>query len=221
MIEVTVRFFAVTREKVGRSSATVSLGEPFTVSHLLEVLQREYPLLVPLMKHLRVAVEQEFASNETVLQPGADVALIPPVAGGSGDLFSIVETPLDVQTVIDAVSGPDHGGVVSFTGVVRNVTKGRAVTRLEYEAFAPMAQKVFRAIAAEARTQWPAVRIAVMHRVGTLAPGDLAVVIAASAPGRHDAFAACSHTIERLKQDAPIWKKEFFDDGEVWVGLGP
>ena len=155
------------------------------------------------------------------MHQGAEVALIPPVAGGSGDLLSVVETQLDVQTVIDAVSGPDHGGVVSFTGVVRNVTKGRAVTRLEYEAFAPMAQKVFRAIAAEARTQWPAVRIAVMHRVGTLAPGDLAVVIAASAPGRHDAFAACSHTIERLKQDAPIWKKEFFDDGEVWVGLGP
>ena len=221
MIEVTVRFFAVTREKVGRSVAKVSLDEPHTVAHLNEVLVREFPSLVPLMKHLRIAVEQEFASNETTLRDGVEVALIPPVAGGSSELFAVVETPLDVQRVIDAVSGPDHGGVVSFTGVVRNATKTRAVTKLEYEAFAPMAQRVFRSIADEARVKWPGVRIAVMHRVGVLAPGELAVVIAASAPGRHDAFAACSHTIERLKADAPIWKKEFFEDGEVWVGLGP
>jgi molybdopterin synthase catalytic subunit len=187
----------------------------------MKVLEAEFPALGPLMKHLRVAVEQEFATGDTVLRDGAQVALIPPVAGGAPEVFKVVARPLEVQEVIDAVSGPDHGGVVTFTGAVRNVTGGRTVLRLEYEAFAPMAEKVFHAIAEEARAQWPGVRIAVMHRVGTLEPGALAVVIAASAPNRQSAFAACQHTIERLKHDAPIWKKEFFEDGEVWVGLGP
>ncbi len=123
--------------------------------------------------------------------------------------------------VVDAVSGVDHGGIATFLGAVRNHTKGRAVLKLEYEAFAPMAEKVFRDIARAAAAQWPGARLAVMHRVGTLEPGELAVVIAASAPNRQNAFAVCQHMIERLKCDAPIWKKEFFEDGEVWVGLGP
>ncbi len=220
-ISVTVRFFAASRERAGRSTDTVALPEPFTVAHLLEVLVATYPALGPVMPHLRVAVAEEFVALDTLLGEHADVALIPPVAGGAPELFAVVSRPLELAEVVDAVGGPDHGGVVTFSGSVRNATRGRAVKKLEYEAYGAMAEKLFRRIGDEARQRWPGVRLAIVHRVGTLEPGALAVVLAASAPHRQDAFAACQFAIERLKQDAPIWKKEFFDDGEVWVGLGP
>ena len=221
MISVTVRFFAAARERAGRSVEQVTLAEPYTVEKLLETLAAQLPALAPLMKHLRVAVNQEFADAGTQLRDGAEVALIPPVSGGSSEVLTVVSEPLELQRVIDAVAGPDHGAVVTFTGAVRAQTRGRAVVRLEYEAFVPMAESLFRSIADEAGQKWPGVRIAILHRVGVLEPGAAAVVIAASAAHRKEAFAACDHALERLKHDAPIWKKEFFDDGEVWVGLGP
>jgi len=221
VISITVRFFAAARERAGRSVEQVVLSEPYTVAHLLETLPKQVPELASLMKHLRVAVDEELAEVDTPLRDGVEVALIPPVSGGSSEVLAVVSEPLDVQRVIDAVAGPDHGAVATFTGAVRAHTRGRAVLRLEYEAFVPMAQKVFRGIADEARQKWPGVRVAILHRVGVLEPGALAVVIAASAAHRQEAFAACQHTIERLKHEAPIWKKEFFEDGEVWVGLGP
>lgn len=221
MISVTVRFFASSRERAGRSVDRFELTEPYTVGHLLELLTQRYPTLGPLMRHLRIAVEHEFAESATPLGDGQEVALIPPVAGGAPELLSVVDRPLDLREVIDAVAGVDHGAVVTFSGHVRNLSHGKRVLKLEYEAFAPMAVKVFHHIAEEARAQWPGARLAVMHRAGTLEPGAIAVVIAASAAHRQDAFAVCQHVIEQLKRDAPIWKKEFFDDGEAWVGLGP
>ncbi|MCE9666757.1 molybdenum cofactor biosynthesis protein MoaE [Myxococcus stipitatus] len=136
-------------------------------------------------------------------------------------MFSVVERPLRLEEVVEAVGGEAYGGLVTFGGSVRNETKGRRVLRLEYEAYAPMAEKKLAEIGAEAAAKWPGVRLAIVHRVGVLVPGELAVVIAAAAPHRKEAFRGCEYAIERLKQDVPIWKKEFFEDGEVWVGLGP
>jgi molybdopterin synthase catalytic subunit len=104
---------------------------------------------------------------------------------------------------------------------VRAVSHGKDVSHLEYEAFPPMAQKQMARIAEEAQAQWPGAQLAILHRVGRLVPGELAVVIAASAPHRKEAFLACEWAIDRLKQDVPIWKKETTTDGAVWVGLGP
>jgi molybdopterin synthase catalytic subunit len=174
------------------------------------------------MRHLRIAVDQEFAEPKDVVPDGAEVALIPPVAGGApSGLFRVVDEPLSLTPVVDAVSRVSQGGLVTFTGVVRDHSRGKRVTRLDYEAYAPMAEKKLAAIGAEAREKWPGTEVAVMHRVGTLAPGDLAVVIAVSAPHRKEAFRACEYVIDRLKEDVPIWKKEYAEDGEVWVGLGP
>ena len=136
-------------------------------------------------------------------------------------MMRVRSQPLQLEEVVRAVSGEAFGAVVTFTGAVRDATRGRKVVRLEYEAYAPMAERMFERIAAEAKERWPGSRLAIVHRVGTLLPGELAVVIAASAPHREAAFEACRHAIERLKQDAPIWKKELYADGEVWVGLGP
>jgi molybdopterin synthase catalytic subunit len=143
------------------------------------------------------------------------------VAGGSGGLFRVVDRPLSLDEVIAAVRSHARGGLVTFTGVVRDVSKGKRIVKLEYEAYAPMAERKLAQLADEARARWPDVRVAVVHRVGVLLPGDEAVIIAAAAPHRKEAFLACEHLIDRLKQDVPIWKKEFAEDGEVWVGLGP
>ncbi|MFY1831212.1 molybdopterin converting factor subunit 1 [Myxococcus fulvus] len=218
---VTVLYFAAARERAGTARERLEVPEGATVGEVLRLLAAAHPGLAPLLPHLRVAVDQEFVGVEARVRAGAEVALIPPVAGGSPGLFRVVERPLRLEEVVEAVGGEAYGGLVTFSGSVRDATKGRRVLRLEYEAYAPMAEKKLAEIGAEAATSWPGVRLAILHRVGVLVPGELAVVIAAAAPHRKEAFRGCEHAIERLKQDVPIWKKEFFEDGEVWVGLGP
>jgi molybdopterin synthase catalytic subunit len=217
---VRVRYFAAARERAGCSDESVELPSPATVGALLSVLAARHTALAPLLKHLRVAVNHEFRSLDEPVKAGDEVALIPPVAGGSG-LFAVVDRALSLQEVVDAVSGPGQGGIVTFSGAVRNQTKGRRVVRLEYEAYGEMAVKKLEELGTRAAQQWPGTRLAIVHRVGVLQPGELAVVIAASAPHRAEAFAACSFAIEQLKVDVPIWKREVYEDGDVWVGLGP
>lgn len=220
MPTVTVLYFAAARERAGTARETVEVPEGLTAAGLIEELSRRHPELGKLAPHLRVAVNEEFCAPDDPIPPGAQVALIPPVSGGSG-AFKVVDRPLSLDEVVEAVSGDGMGGVVTFSGSVRDATKGKRVIKLEYEAYTPMAEKKLAEIGAEAAQKWPGCRVAIAHRVGTLLPGQLAVVIAAAAPHRAEAFEACRHAIERLKQDVPIWKKEFFEDGEVWKGLGP
>ena len=219
-MRLKILYFAAARERAGCAEEIVDLPGAPAVRDVLTELGRRHPALERLVPHLRVAVNQSFSSLDDRVPDGAELALIPPVAGGAG-CFRVTPEPLQLAEVVRAVEGQGFGGVVTFSGQVRNQTKGRAVVRLEYEAYAPMAERVFAQIGAEASSRWEGSRLAIVHRVGVLFPGDLAVVIAASAPHRAEAFDACRHAIERLKQDAPIWKKEIFADGEIWVGLGP
>ncbi len=222
MNTVTLRYFAAARERAGCSEEKISLAEGAAVRALLDVLCAHHPALTALLPHLRVAVNHEFSALDVEVPANAEVALIPPVAGGSGDpAFLVTDAPLSLDAVVRAVSGTGQGGVVTFSGAVRDHTRGKAVVRLEYEAYAPMAEKKLAEIAEEAAAQWPGAKVAIHHRVGVLQPGELAVVIAASTPHRAEAFAACRQAIERLKADVPIWKKEVYADGAVWVGLGP
>lgn len=218
---ITIRFFAAARERAKRTTLQLELPDGSRVSDLTAALLGVIPELAPLLPKLRIAVAEEFAGPDDVIPEGAEVALIPPVAGGSGGLFRLQETPLSLQEVVDAVSAPSQGGLVTFAGAVRDHSRGKRVTRLDYEAYGPMAQKKLAQLGEEARARWPGTQVAVVHRLGTLIPGDLAVVIAVSAPHRKDAFRACEFVIDKLKEDVPIWKKEYAEDGEVWVGLGP
>lgn len=220
-MKITIRFFAAARERAKRTTLELELPAGSKVSDLTATLIAKIPELAPLLPKLRIAVAEEFAGPDEVIPEGVEVALIPPVAGGSGGLYRLQDSPLSLQEVVDAVSGHTRGGLVTFTGAVRDINKGKKVTRLEYEAYAPMAQKKLAQIGEEAREKWPGTEVAVLHRLGTLNPGELAVVIAVSAPHRKEAFRACEYVIDRLKEDVPIWKKEFAEDGEVWVGLGP
>jgi MoaE-MoaD fusion protein len=219
-VPLTVLYFAAARERAGTAREAVEWSGGETVRALLETLAARHPELRPLLPHLRVAVNQEFLGLEAPVPDGAEVALVPPVAGGSGN-FRLSETPLVLAEVIEAVEGEARGGLVTFTGTVRNETRGRRVRQLAYEAYPAMAEKAMADIGRDIEQRWPGSRVAIVHRVGTLLPGDAAVVIAVSAPHRAAAFEGCRHAIERLKADVPIWKKERFEDGEEWVGLGP
>ncbi|HEY3445154.1 MAG TPA: molybdopterin converting factor subunit 1 [Myxococcales bacterium] len=218
-MRVEVLFFAAARERAGTDREAVELGGG-TVGELSQLLSQKHPDLAPLLPRLRFAVNRAFVKAEYALKEGDEVALIPPVAGGSGRC-AVTERPLELGAVVALVSTPERGGVVTFTGTVRSESHGKKVRRLEYEAYGAMAVEKLEEIAAEAEAQWPGVRVAVHHRVGVLQIGEAAVVIAAAAPHRQEAFRACEHAIERLKQDVPIWKKEVYADGAEWVGLGP
>lgn len=133
-------------------------------------------------------------------------------------MFEIVTQPLDVSTVVAAVAGAGAGATVTFVGTTRNENEGRRVLRLEYETYPEMALAEMRKIGDAARQRWPIERIAIVHRIGVVPIGDASVVIAVSAGHRQPAFDACRFAIDRLKHVVPIWKKEYFEGGEVWIG---
>jgi molybdopterin synthase catalytic subunit len=136
------------------------------------------------------------------------------------DRLAIGPGPIDLGELIRAVSGDDpgaNGAIVTFVGTVRGENKGRRVTRLEYEAYEPLALRAFAIVADEVAANWPTARVAFRHRTGSLSVGETSVAIASASPHRSEAFAACRYVIERLKQVAPVWKHEFFEGGEDWI----
>jgi molybdopterin synthase catalytic subunit len=135
--------------------------------------------------------------------------------------IEILSEPLNIQNCIDWLVSPESGGIDVFIGTVRNATKGKAVFKLEFEAYKPMAISEIQKITEQAFKQWRIQKVLVQHRTGTLQIGEIPVIIAVSAAHRDAAFEACRYIIDTLKQTVPIWKKEFFDDGEVWVAAHP
>ena len=218
-MKVTLLYFAAARERAGVPRETVELREGATAADARDAACAAHPGLRAIAERLRLAVDQEFAPLDRLLRDGAEVAFIPPVSGGAGP-HRISDGPLAVDAPIAAVAGTDCGAIVTFVGTVRANNRGRAVVRLEYEAYPEMALRVFARIEEEARARWPGTRVAIHHRIGSLDPGAVSVVIAAASPHRADAFSASRLAIEELKKDAPIWKREHYQDGSEWVGLG-
>jgi molybdopterin converting factor subunit 1 len=219
-VQVTVKLFGSVREAAGVKELPVSLPDGSRIRDLRDLLAREYPVFDALGDRLAAAMDYDVAPLDTPLRDGAEVAFLPPVAGGADSCW-ISDLPLDAGAVVARVSGPGMGGIVSFVGAVRDEARGRAIRNLEYEAYPGMAEREMEKIAAEAARRWPGARVAIAHRVGHLEVGDLAVVVAAAAPHRDEAFAACRFAIDTLKETVPIWKKEFATDGEYWVDDHP
>jgi molybdopterin converting factor subunit 1 len=217
-VPITVLFFAIAREAAGADSESVAEA-PATVGDLRALLAERHPALARVLPRCRLAVNEEFAADGDPIPDGAEVAIIPPVSGGSGR-FRVVDRPLDLAEAVDAVAGPGRGGLVTFRGDVRDHSHGKRVVRLEYEAYVPMAERKLAEIGSAIGEEHGAL-LSIVHRVGALAPGEAAVVIAAAAPHRAPAFRACEAAIDRLKRDAPIWKREVYEDGSEWVGMGP
>ena len=219
-MRIRVRLFAICRERAQADEIFVDVPEgALTAAGVKSSIADQFPVLAPLLPVVRIAINETFALDDDPVQAEDDLALIPPVSGGLG-LFQVRTDPITVAEVEAAVRHGGAGAIVSFTGTVRDQTKGVAVEALEYESYRSMAEKYLAKIGAEVGEQWPQARVAILHRIGRLTVGEASVVIAVASPHRADAFEACRHVIERLKQDVPIWKKEIRTDGSVWVGVG-
>ena len=222
-MRVRVRLFARYREALGRERLEVDVPEGGTVESAWSAVADRHPELAPYRPYTLFAVGQDYVSPEHRLRPDDELCLFPPVSGGAGaatDIYRVVTEPLSPDTIAAEVDDPGAGGIVIFSGVVRNETGGRSVKFLEYEAHAPMAEAKMREIGESLRARWSGVkRVAMLHRIGRLEIGEASVLIAVSAAHRGDAFEACRYAIDTLKRTVPVWKKEHFEDGEVWVGL--
>jgi molybdopterin converting factor subunit 1 len=223
-MKVTIKFFARLRELVGASALERDVPENTILSELMQNLQTEFPQLTDLNSRTAVSLNQEFVDLQTRLVEGDEVALFPPVSGGSEandgvDKFAVTFDPISLDEVATSVVTPEAGAVAVFAGVVRNVSGGKAVEHLEYEAYERMAVAKLRQVAAEAREKWPdIIDIAITQRIGHLKVGENAVLIAVSSPHRGDGcFEACAYAINRLKEIVPIWKKEVGPDGAEWI----
>jgi molybdopterin synthase catalytic subunit len=221
-MRVSIRLFAVLRERAGSDRIEVSLdGDSATLADLRRAIAAQHPALEPLLSVVRIAVDEAFATEQTSVSAASDVALIPPVSGGSGQgPFEVREDPIALDEVERAVRHGGAGAVVGFAGTVRDHTGSHRVSALEYEAYVPMAEKYLAQIGGEVGDRYVGARVAILHRIGKLDVGEVSVVIAVATPHRADAFEGCRHVIERLKQDVPIWKREIRTDGSVWVGVG-
>ncbi|HUG55613.1 MAG TPA: MoaD family protein [Candidatus Limnocylindrales bacterium] len=218
-MKVRVRLFASYREAAGVGRLGIDLPAGATVRDAIAAVLREHPL-VPAGRSVVIARNQEYASLEDALADGDEIALIPPVSGGAtgtGERIAVLARTLSVDDAVAAVRDDAFGAIAVFLGTVRSTSRGRRVTHLEYEAYAEMAEAKMREIAERLEREHAPLRVAMHHRVGDLAIGEIAVVVAAGAPHRDAAFAAARAAIDELKREVPIWKKEHGEDGAVWI----
>ena len=207
---VHVRLFAGLRERAGWSERDLEGVE--RVGEIWEKLG-----LGAEPAGLLYAVNKEYAGADRKLSDGDVVALIPPVSGGA---FRLSPTTLSLDAVVDEVRSPNAGAIATFVGTTRVQSRDRAVLHLDYEAYEEMAEQVMAEIAEELKSRYDLCGIAIHHRTGRVAIGQASVVIAVSAPHRHDALGACKDAIDTLKERVPLWKKEVYEGGEEWIGRG-
>jgi MoaE-MoaD fusion protein len=213
-MKIRLLAFASAADALGGASTELELPGPATVGDLKDRLAADHPALGALWPRVAVAVDGELVRDDAPLADGVEVALLPPVSGGSGQPAALVDRPLDAAVTAAAVAGPDCGAVVLFVGTVRDHHQGRQVARLTYTAYREMAESRLATITAELEVQHGA-RVAVTHRLGDLQPGEASVVIATAAPHREAAYAASRGCLERLKREVPIWKQEHYGDGSA------
>lgn len=223
-MRVTVLFFGVLKDIVGQREESVEVEPETTLGSLFERYTQRFETLQLKRPSILFARNQEFATAETMLTENDEVAFLPPVSGGTGTsedpdghVFALTRAVIDTRKLVADIQRPEDGAVVTFEGIVRNNTKGRATTHLDYEGYEGMALHKMKAIGREVAAQFSIGRIGMVHRLGTLQIGEASVVIVASAPHRKAAFDAAFEAINRLKREVPIWKKEYFADGAVWV----
>jgi molybdopterin converting factor subunit 1 len=221
-MRVKVLFFGVLKDLVGKAEESLDVPAETTLGSLFATYSQRYETLRGKRPSILFARNQEFATADTALSENDEVAFLPPVSGGSagggnGHIFEIIREPIDSRKLAEKLQRPEDGAVIVFEGVVRNNTKGRPTTHLEYECYEGMAKEQMKRIGLEIAEQFSIGRIGMVHRLGRLEIGEASVVIVATAPHRKPAFDAALEGINRLKREVPIWKKEFFADGAVWV----
>lgn len=227
-MKIRVLFFGIAREITGfaQDSPEVAAGE--SVAGLLRRYASRFPRLDGIAASLVVAVNQEFSELERPLKENDEVAFLPPVSGGAGPWTQVIEDPaghffaltrqaIDARDIARKLLRGQDGAVVTFEGVTRDNTKGRPTLYLDYECYETMAIRVMARIGLDLAEAFSIDRIAMVHRLGRVEIGEASVAIIVTAPHRKAAFEACAEGITRLKKLVPIWKKEHFEDGAVWV----
>jgi MoaE-MoaD fusion protein len=238
-MKIGVLFFGIVKDLVGQSADTVDLPKGARVRDLLLHYVRKAPRLEAMAPSLAISVNREYSPSDRTLCEGDEVALLPPVSGGSassGEVrdktrdqnhsdpsgeVRIVREPIDQQAIVERLKQPDDGASVIFDGVVRDNTSGRGILYLDYEAYEPMALRQMETLALEARKRFSVRGVSIIHRLGRLEIGETSVLIVVAAAHRDAAFCACRWVIDTLKKTAPIWKKEHFADGAVWADGEP
>jgi molybdopterin synthase catalytic subunit len=218
-VKVELHLFASVREAVGAREICLELDDGATIQDLKRRLAVDYPRLEPMLERTVFAIDDEYVPFEERLHDGAEVALIPPVSGGSDDrLFRVTRDAMNAEELVKLVQRPEAGAVTLFYGDVRNHNEGRSVERLEYEAHESMALRKMREVAAGTKQRFPEVcEVGVWHRIGTLEIGETSLLVAVSSPHRKDAFEACHWCVDRIKEVVPVWKKEHWAEGSAWV----
>jgi MoaE-MoaD fusion protein len=216
---VRIVYFAAARELAACDQEEVALETRLDEAAFRAWLAAHQPRLAPYLPRMRLALNGELRPQSVQIGDGDEVCVMPPVAGGSM-LAEVRDRALSIDEVVNAVRDPAAGGIAIFLGVVRDHADGKAVSRLDYEAHVALANKEMACILEALRQEQPGLRLAALHRVGELAVGDIAVVVAASAAHRGQAFDACRAAIDRIKDSVPVWKKEWAPDGSaLWVNL--
>ncbi|MEN8241759.1 MAG: molybdenum cofactor biosynthesis protein MoaE [Chloroflexota bacterium] len=224
MNKISLVFFATFRDKAGIDRTEIEVPEGIDVAQLKVLIEEKFPGLEEFADHALVSINKEYAFDEDLIPPGAEIAIFPPVSGGSSapTYCGVTEEQLDLNELLEKITLPTTGAACFFSGMVRGETsrdQSFSTEYLEYEAYQDMAEEKMNQVADEIREQWPAVEgIAIYQRVGRLYPGTPTVLIACTAGHRDTGvFEAARYGIDRLKEIVPIWKKEVGPDGEVWV----
>jgi MoaE-MoaD fusion protein len=225
-MRVRVLFFGMLKDLVGGPSADVDFPQGTDLRAVFESYAVGHPLLRELAPSIVAALNQEFVPLSVSVTDGDEVAFLPPVSGGAataaelsqgGNYFALTRHAIDTRAVIARLQSGAEGAVITFEGTVRNNTKGRATRCLDYECYESMALKMMLKIGLEIAGKYEIGRIAMIHRLGRMLIGETSVAIVVAAPHRGPAFQAAREAIDQLKKLVPIWKKEYFVDGEVWV----
>ena len=225
-ITVRVLFFGAARDAVGSDEIDFEIKSPAVAASARAQLLRIYPALQRFGNSLLFAVNQEYAEPDREIRAGDELAVFPPVSGGyagvppassAHDFFELTTDPIDVGAVARRVVLPECGATVTLDGYAREWTKGRRTLYLVYEAYEPMALSELKKLGEQAHAKFDIAHIGIIHRTGRLDIGETSVVISVSAPHRRASFEACEWAIRELKRTVPIWKKEVFEDGEIWV----
>ena len=222
-----VLFFGMLKDLVGRPTEEIELPEGASLATVFECYASRHPRLRELAPSIVAARNQEFAELTTRLADGDEVAFLPPVSGGSDSdtvellsgnhYFALTRCLIETRGIIARLLTGDEGAVVTFEGTVRNNTKGRPTLYLDYECYEPMALKIMAKIGGEVAEKHEVTRVAMVHRLGRMLIGETSVAVIVTAPHRRAAFEAALEGINRLKKLVPVWKREHFVDGEVWV----
>jgi molybdopterin synthase catalytic subunit/molybdopterin converting factor small subunit len=242
-MRVRVLFFGMLKDLAGKSSDLLDLPEPASVADVLAHYQAHMPRFKDSLPSLAVAVNQQYAGPKTKLKLDDEVALLPPVSGGSGKdagetpaeqpdeprrfaaasiiHAEIIREAIDTQQVLASLKRGEDGAAVVFEGVVRNQTRGRKTLHLDYEAYEEMALQQMEALAQQSLQQFQIRDVAIVHRLGRLEIGETSVLVVVASAHRAAAFDACRWLIDTLKRTVPIWKKEYFEDGAVWADGEP